>query len=204
MVTPVSAVAPCTPMNSASRWSERIAPMAIGPTSDSEGVAHAADQHDGLVGARLEVEDVGDRDRVRHDRQLGHAGEVVGEPPGRRAAREPDRLARLDELGRLARDRLLLEQLALGLGLEPGLLGAEAAEQRRAAVDLLQQPGRGQRVQVPADRHLRDREQPREVAHPHGSAPAQLVHDHSLALNREHVLTIMHGNEHVASRANVR
>ena len=147
---------------------------------------HAAGQHDGQVGPRGAVEDVGDLDRVRHDGQVGDVGEVVGEPPGRRAGGEADRLARLDEPAGRARDRLLLAELPVRLRLEARLLGAEPAAQRRAAVHLLDEPGRGEHVDVAADRHLRDGEQAGELAHADAAFTADLVDDQLLALGGKH------------------
>jgi hypothetical protein len=99
----------------------------------------------------------------------------------------------------LARDRLLLEQLLLRLDVEARLVGGERAAERCAAVHLLEHSRRGERVEVAADRHLRDVEQAGELAHPDRSLPPQLLHDQPVALHCEHVLSIIHLNEHAAS-----
>ena len=186
VVKPASALIPCTPRKSTSRCSERIAVDRDRPDERVRGRAHAAGEHDGQVGPRLAVEHVRDLDRVRDDGQVGHVREVVGEPPGRRAGGEADRLAGLDEPGGGAGDRLLLLQLAVRLRLEPGLLGAEAAAERGAAVHLLEQAGGGERVEVAADRHLGDGEQLGQLADAHGALAAELLDDQLLALGREH------------------
>ena len=187
VVNPASALMPCTPMKSTSTWSERSVVTATGPTSASEGVRIAAREDDGEIGPALPVEDVGDLDRVRDHGQVGHAEDVVGEPPGRRPGAEPDRLPRLDELRGRLRDRLLLAQLPVGLGLEARLVGARAAARGRAAVHLLDESRRGERVEVAADRHLGDAEQLGQLAHAHGAVPADLLDDRHLALARKHL-----------------
>jgi hypothetical protein len=168
-------------MKSRSTWSDRRAVTATGPTS-----ASAAGQDDGAVRAVRGVEDVGDVDRVRDDGQVRDPDEVVREAPGRRAGGERDRLARLDELARGARNRLLLVQLPVRLLLEARLVGAREPPDRRAAVHLLEQARGGQDVEVPADRHVGDAQQLRQLAHAHRSAPTHLLDDQHLTLGGQH------------------
>ena len=150
---------------------------------------HAARQDDGEIGPVLAVKHVGHLDRVRDHRQVGHVEDVVCEPPGRRPGAEADRLAGLDEPARRLRDRLLLLQLPVGLRLEAGLVRARPAARRRTAVHLLHEAGSGERVEVAADRHLRDPEQLRQLAHADGSTPADLLDDRDLALAGKHRVT---------------
>ena len=147
---------------------------------------HAAGQDDREIGPGRPVQDVGHLDRVRDDGQVGDVREMVGEPPGGRPGAQADRLSGLDEPAGCARDRFLLDQLPVGLRLEPGLFRAQAAPQRRAAVHLLDEPCRGQHVDIAADGHLRDGEEAGELAHADAALTADLVDDQLLALCGKH------------------
>ena len=148
--------------------------------------ADTAGEHDGQIRPVVAVEHRRHLERVRQDRQVGDVLQVVREPPRRRAGRQRDRLAGLDERGRRLRDRLLLAQLPVRLRLEARLVGALARGGGGAAVDLLDQAGRGERVEVTADRHLRHVQELGELADADRAAAADLLDDEHLALAGEH------------------
>ena len=113
---------------------------------------------------------------------------MVGEPPGRRAGRERDRLARADELGG-RRARSPPSRRAAG-----GTWSRSRARRRsswprrgRAAVHLLEQPRLGERVEVAAHGHLRHARAAR-VSSLTRTAPcrADLVEDQLLTLTGQH------------------
>ena len=156
VVKPASTVMPCTPMKSRSTWSERIAVTAIGPTSASDGVRTPPVSTTVRSARARRVQDVGDLHRVRHDRQVGHVARGGG-----RAARSSCRRSApiawpgsTSSRGR-ARDRLLLRRAArCDFASNPGSSALQAAAARRAAVHLLDEPRRGEHVEVAADRHV--------------------------------------------------
>ncbi len=61
-----------------------------------------------------------------------------------------------------------------------------------AAVHLLQHPGAGQRVQVAADRHVRDVQPAGELVDPYAAAPPHLVQDQGPALFGQQVAVVRH------------
>ena len=148
--------------------------------------AHAAREDDGQIGPRLAVEDVRDLDRVRDDGQVAHVADLVREAPRRRAGREPDRLPRLDERARRQRDRLLLLELPVRLRLEARFVRAQPLARRRAAVHLLDEPGRREDVEVAADGHVGHVEELGQLADAHGSSAADLREDEHLSLPGQH------------------
>ena len=95
LVNPVRWSMPCTPRKSRSRLQR---PQRRHGDRADQGVgrrADAAGEHDGLVGSRRLVEDVGDLDRVGDDGDAGDVEQPVREGPGGGAGREPDRDAGL-------------------------------------------------------------------------------------------------------------
>ena len=120
--------------------------------------AHAAGQHDGQVRPRLAVQHDRHLHRVGDDRQVGDVGQVVGEPPRRRAGAERRSPGPGSTRPRAASAIASFSgELPARLGLEARLVGAEAAAGGRAAVDLVDQPGAGEHVEVAPDRHVRHR-----------------------------------------------
>ena len=146
----------------------------------------SAGEHDGLVGARAAVEDAGDLHGVGHDGDPGDLEQALSDSPGRGARREPDGEAGLDQGGGQRRDGVLLGPLAAGLGLEAGLVGAVAARDGRAAVDLVDHSLAGQLVEVAAHSHVRDLQLAGQVADPDRASVAHPLGDVGLSLPCEH------------------
>ena len=65
---------------------------------------------------------------------------------------------------------------------KPGLVGAALLERRRPAVDLLDETGGGEHVEVAPDRHVGHLQPSREVADPDRAALTNLRQDQVLAL----------------------
>ena len=186
LVKPVRSSMPCTPRKTMSRFSERRAATATGPTSASDGVRTPPVSTTVCSARGLLVEDRGDLHAVRHDGDAGHVEQPVRQRPGRGAGREPDGEPGLHQRVAAARDRVLLVALAHGLRLEARLVGAGAARDGGAAVDLVDQALAGQLVEVTAHRHVRDVELAGQVADPHRAPLPDAVGDVGLSFPREH------------------
>ena len=74
------------------------------------------------------------------------------------------------------------------LATNPGSIGREARDQRRAAVDLLEEAVLVEDLEVAPDRHVGDPEVSRKVGDPDGARLADPIEDHRLALTGEHRL----------------
>ena len=118
--------------------------------------AHAAREDDRLVRAAAVVEGVGRGHGVRHDRQARQVQEAAADLERRRARRDRDGHAGLDEPGGGARDRDLGLVLEGPLRVEAGLMDRGVAQQRGASVDLHEMPARLELLEVAADGHVRD------------------------------------------------
>ncbi len=148
--------------------------------------AHPAREDHREVGPAHAVEHVRDLDRVRDDRQVRNVEQVVGEAPGRRAGGEADRLAGLDESARGSGDRLLLVELAMRLRLESRLVRAQPTRSRGTAVNLVDEAGRREHVEVAPDGHVGDVEQLGQLANTDRAAASNFIDDQFLTLFGEH------------------
>ena len=200
--SPASTEMPCTPRNSTSKWSERIARSATGPTSESDGVrtppvsttvAAPPGRAAARAGARCAVwktsatrtELVTTVRSGTSSRWWASANVVV--PPDRAIA-----LPGCDQRGGRPGDVLLGGQLQRRLGLEPRLVGTGLDHRHRAAVHLLHHALAGERVEVPAYGHVRDVELAGQLVDPDPAAPPDLVEDQGAPLLREQVLVVGH------------
>ncbi len=105
-----------------------------------------AGEHDGGTGA-LTVQQISDRNGVRHDREVRNVPQLPRDGVGRRTPRDGHARAGLHQRRRGARDGVLLGGLQRRLGCEPRFLRAVPPHRRRAAVDAGHEttPGRGPR-----------------------------------------------------------
>ena len=151
------------------------------------GRPDAAREDDGQVGPLLGVEDVGDRQRVRDDRQVRACGAGAwraARSSCRRRARPPDRARR----ARSRPGRSPPSPRPAG-GTSPRSparrrSGATASSPRRAP----SRPGPhcASSVEVAPNGHLGHSELLRQFAHAHRAVAANLLDDHHLTLSGEH------------------
>ena len=137
------------------------------------------------------VEDIGDPDRVGHDGQARDVAEPLGERVGRRAGRDRDGHAGLDERdGRIGDGVLLAPAGAPTWPRTRARTAALPAIDGRAAVDLLEQAALVEDLEVAADGHVRHAELAHEVGDADRAVLADAVEDECLALTREHQATL--------------
>ena len=101
VVRPARSSMPWTPRNSRSTCSVRSAATATGPDEGVGRRAHAAGEDDGqVVAVPGVVQQLGHRDGVGDDGEVGDVAQLVRDRVGRRARRDGDRGAGLDQLRR--------------------------------------------------------------------------------------------------------
>jgi len=80
---------------------------------------------------------------------------------------------------------VLLGHVAQGLRLEAGLVGAAFISQRRTTVDLGDEAGLVEQIEIAAHGHVAHAEQRGELADAHGAPATHLGDDHLMALSSE-------------------
>jgi hypothetical protein len=138
----------------------------------------------------VDVQVVGHADAVGDNGEPGNLSEVHGRRVRRRARANRDRAARFNQRCRHGADPVLGGQLTVRLRLEARLVTRAPRRARRTAVYLLDQAPAGERVDVPAHRHLGNAEQLCQLGDPGAADPLNLREYPFLSLSWQHGGTI--------------